>query len=448
MHPSLMLSLSSKIYNLRFTYLLTLSFAAISLIVLYGWHHYSSQKLLRSFFPYAPKLDVSFFSPPSLDDSLKYRKLLELTTSPRSYNKHHPTLGFGNIYCISLPTRQDRRESMRKLAAALGINITFIDAISKEHPMIGWIGERVSEVRKQKVKLMAKYSGLKEEKFGGMGPNSVWLTSSLVTEANSARLKGIKLPNLTASHPEFQGKNWVEHLWTVPDPSMLAPSDDNFNITAALWDKQEKIAPRQLNAAAISTYYNHLRALRLLQESGAKSALILEDDVDTEWDLERRWRSLERHLPEDWETVFLGHCWGRELLNPQFGHPNLHKSSQPLCLHGYAVSQRGANKLLKLYNDPWIAFQTPVDTCIPGFIKRGLISYSVEPPIIIQSKVLESDIQSGKGSKWRGLLADSVMERILKSEGANITTTLNGAQGKDIDPASGYFFMQINTCGA
>lgn len=49
-------------------------------------------------------------------------------------------------------------------------------------------------------------------------------------------------------------------------------------------------------------------------KNGDESALILEDDVDIEWDLEMLWNPIAGKLPLDWEVVYLGHCWGRELL--------------------------------------------------------------------------------------------------------------------------------------
>lgn len=47
-------------------------------------------------------------------------------------------------------------------------------------------------------------------------------------------------------------------------------------------------------------------------------------------------------------------------------------------------------------------------------------AYSMEPPVIIQSKELASDIQDGLGSNWRGLLADSTWDRILRDEGHDV----------------------------
>jgi hypothetical protein len=203
---------------------------------------------------------------------------------------------------------------MTKIAAALGVEITFVDAIAKEHPVIGWIGEQASEVRRRKLELMSQYSGLEKEKIGGMGPGSVWLTVNNGKAANQEFLRNIELPSLAAARPEFKGGNWVEYLWSVSDHYTLTSSKPDFNVTAEMWDNQEPMLQRQINPATVSTYYNHLRVLRMIQENEEESALILEDDVDMEWDLERRWRSIERHLPSDWETVFLGHCWSHELI--------------------------------------------------------------------------------------------------------------------------------------
>lgn len=47
-------------------------------------------------------------------------------------------------------------------------------------------------------------------------------------------------------------------------------------------------------------------------ERGDESALILEDDVDIEWDIETLWARIEAKLPKDWDTCLLGHCWGKE----------------------------------------------------------------------------------------------------------------------------------------
>ena len=85
---------------------------------------------------------------------------------------------------------------------------------------------------------------------------------------------------------------------------------------------------------------------------------------------------------------------------------------------------------MSLALDPWRAYQTPIDTLVPFHArispvnpavelkaKSHIYAYSLEPPLIIQSKQLSSDIQDGIGSTWRGLLADSTWDRVLRDEG-------------------------------
>lgn len=77
--------------------------------------------------------------------------------------------------------------------------------------------------------------------------------------------------------------------------------------------------------------------------------------------------------------------------------------------------------MLSLLQDPWSAYQAPIDVAIPTLYEAGLInSYSVDPPLILQAKDSLSDIQSGIGSKWRGLLADSTLDRIWRDAGLNV----------------------------
>jgi len=347
-------------------------------------------------------------------NTLAYRTQLELSTSPPEFLAHSPTLTFDHIYVLSLPWRTDRREQMTKLARALGVEITFVDASSKEEPFIRWIAEQAVIVRKQRLEIMAKTRKVPIDTLGGLTVGNTWLQQSADEHGR------VPFPKLKT--PSFPGaENWVEYLEqhdVAGTLDQLVPNNPKLNVTEALIDPVEKIAGRQVNEGVISTFWGHTRAMQQIVRNNDKSALILEDDVDAEWDLERMWSRIERRLPTDWDAALLGHCWGRELLKPAYLHPLLHQSSVPLCLHAYALSNKGARTLLSLLNNPWTAYQTAVDTAVPSFVMFGLLnSFSVEPPLIIQRKDGPSDIQAGIGSKWRGLLADSTVERIAKSEG-------------------------------
>lgn len=290
---------------------------------------------------------------------LSYRRKLELTTSPKSYI-HSPTMTFSSIYVLSLPTRQDRRAKMTKIADALGVKIEFVDALDKSLPIIQWIGEQLAVAREKKRGYLANWMGVEPDKVGGLSAGSVWLARhgdvwKGDTSFPSTRLTQLQNPDPDSpaeqalgnilylpeaeKREEWGGMTWTDYLEKHADePSAsnpLRPSDPEFNITEALWDHMEYQPKRQLNEAVISTWFSHSRVIRRMREKGDESALVLEDDVDIEWDLERIWAGMERRLTGgkgdgfgegenrvggkgkdmDWEMVFLGHCWGAEVMS-------------------------------------------------------------------------------------------------------------------------------------
>ncbi|GAA6009239.1 hypothetical protein JCM11491_004241 [Sporobolomyces phaffii] len=375
-------------------------------------------------------------------DSLGYRNHLESTTSPASQAVHSPTLTFDHIYVLSLPTRHDRREQMQQLARAHGIRITFVDAANKDAPFIKWIAERAVEVRRERLRIMAEVRGVAESSLGGLHVGNDWLVQTPGPDSPT--------PFPPLIDPRFPSGDWIAHLEAHDEANslgLLKPDNPNLNITEALYDPNERIAGRQVNEGVISTFWGHSRAIKKILENGDKSALILEDDVDVEWDLERLWSRIERRLPRDWDATLLGHCWGKELLQPQYLHPHLHHSTVPLCLHAYALSSAGAKRVLSLLLNPWTAYQTAVDTAVPSFIQFKLLnSFSVEPPLIIQRKDGPSDIQKGIGSKWRGLLMDSTVERIRKANGEDVWEDVYDPNA--LDPATVFRYGNNRKCHA
>ncbi|GAA5909705.1 uncharacterized protein JCM6883_004606 [Sporobolomyces salmoneus] len=403
------------------------------LISTYSLHHRSSPG------PLVSNLST-FVSDPS--NSLSYRNHLEETTSPTSQIVHSPTLTFDHIYVLSLPTRHDRRDQMRELARAHGLKITFVDAANKDEPFIRWIAERAVEVRKERLRIMAEVRGVSESSLGGLHVGNDWLVQTPSPTSST--------PFPPLIDPRFPSGDWIAHLESHDESNslhLLKPQNPNLNITEALYDKNERIPGRQVNEGVISTFWGHSRAMKMILKNGDKSALILEDDVDVEWDLERLWSRIERRLPRDWDATLLGHCWGKELMQPQYLHPHLHRSTVPLCLHAYALSHDGARRLLNLLLNPWTAYQTAVDTALPSFIQFELLkSFSIEPPLIIQRKDGPSDIQKGIGSKWRGLLMDSTVERIRKYKGEEVWEDV--FDPKALDPATVFRYGNNRKCHA
>ena len=229
---------------------------------------------------------ASVESPARLDDEdlLAYRQHLEETTSPAHF-KHSRTLTFTHIYVLSLAKRTDRRERMSKIARALGLELTFVDAMDKADPAMGWIGERVAETRKKKVKLIAKAREVDKSTIGGGGIESVWLEGMDVED--------LRLPSL--AEKRWKGKDWVTYL-SEADPATLRPRP-GFNVSEALYDPNEDNERRQLTEPVLATWFSHVKVAKTMEENGDESALVLEDDVDLEWDIGRLWANAHRRLP-------------------------------------------------------------------------------------------------------------------------------------------------------
>ncbi|BGP34670.1 hypothetical protein JCM10296v2_006492 [Rhodotorula toruloides] len=448
----------------------------VLLVVLWVGSSATKDPASRHLDKYLPSLSLTSLSSPSLSrkDPLAYRRFLEETTSPANLTTHSPTLAFDHIYVLSLPARQDRRADMRQIADALGVTIEFVDAADKREPFLKWIAERVKESRDERRKVMAAARNRSPSSIGGLKIGSDWITpfpGDLSTfPLSSAKPLPDRFPRFPLTSPSYTGgaKTWVSHLESLHSAggrhTSLRPSDPNLNVSSLLWDPREKLGVRQVHEGVISTYWGQTRAMKRMLENGDRTALILEDDVDIEWDLERLWKGIERRLPrnketgeEEWDVTYLGHCWGGEFQKPQYLHPLLHRSTGPMCLHAYALTATGAHTLLSHLLDPWSAFSTAVDLVIPSLLHiQDLLdprwasrdhgegirhaplvrSWSVVPPLVVQRKDGPSDLQKGTGSPWRGVLRDSTIERIKRGDGTWGDEWDNVFDPASVDPAT------------
>ncbi|RUS26534.1 t-SNARE [Jimgerdemannia flammicorona] len=162
--------------------------------------------------------------------------------------------------------------------------------------------------------------------------------------------------------------------------------------------------------AQLACWRSHMHVYQEIVANNMTSALILEDDIDMEVDIEKRVFEVTPHLPNDWDVWFLGHCHEQEL-DDKLGHPSLQRSYQPQCTHSYVVSQRGAPKLVKMLAQIGKA----IDITIRDRIRTGeLKAYSVQPPWTTQLKMKSdpSDVMPGRTSGWTTPMEDSAYDRI------------------------------------
>ncbi|CAG8738500.1 6665_t:CDS:1, partial [Dentiscutata heterogama] len=133
-------------------------------------------------------------------------------------------------------------------------------------------------------------------------------------------------------------------------------------------------------------YLSHYRLYESIVKRGYESALILEDDVDMELNITDIMTKAHQNLPNDWDLLFIGHCHSSntEYAANLIAH-ELRKYGHLQCTHAYAVSAKGAKKLLEKLqiND----LQQPIDMEIRYLMEAGELNvYSIHPSIVIQIK--------------------------------------------------------------
>ncbi|KAJ3861601.1 hypothetical protein EV359DRAFT_66348 [Lentinula novae-zelandiae] len=148
-------------------------------------------------------------------------------------------------------------------------------------------------------------------------------------------------------------------------------------------------------------------------------SIILEDDIDMEKDIRRRLHRIWVNLPDDWDVVFLGHCWSNESFWPAISLPTkspktqytstegvsentLHPSYSPKCTHAYALSPPGVHKLLAHLEYPPFAYSRAIDQAYAWLVSSGRINaYSVVGSVVVQVKgtVTDSGSSNDKGDE-------------------------------------------------
>jgi len=173
-----------------------------------------------------------------------------------------------------------------------------------------------------------------------------------------------------------------------------------------------------LKPVEIACWHSHFEVFRKIADGDDDVAIIFEDDIDMEWDLERRLRYIWPFLPDGWDQVMIGHCLSDEAEKNRkvTGTTYLYRASQPMCTHAYALSKKSAAHFVRLMRSPLFAYSRPIDHAFNWLVSTKQIeAFSVHPPPVIQSAVTHSDISGmGPGEYY---LMDSALERASMWEG-------------------------------
>lgn len=310
---------------------------------------------------------------------------------------HSRTLGVASrLYTIGLAHRKDRHDSMERLASAMEIDLTWHYGLLSSDPLVDRILERVQWARAESL-------------------NTVSHTHS----NDNPTLHFSWAPDVGQSGPLDSPEE--SELWFLPPgtPGALNPlpqtsSADSPISIATLNGEDFVYAELPVLRAQISCWYSHYEVLSKIARGDDEVAIVFEDDIDMEWDLEARLRRLWEYLPEDWDIVMLGHCMSKEWEKPAVhGTPYLHPSTHVLCTHAYAVSREGARRAVRYLRSSLFAFSRPIDGAINHLNFHKLLTlYSVEPPVVVQTRTTLSDIFDGFGSAKDQWLDDSAVDRL------------------------------------
>ncbi|KXN83351.1 hypothetical protein AN958_01546 [Leucoagaricus sp. SymC.cos] len=334
------------------------------------------------------------------------------------------TLGVAKkMYMLTLPARKDRRLRMETLRKALGLQWTYVDGLQSTNELTQKIWEWVLRVREGEPTIISEdhpsYSHPLPGSIGFSWPDHI---DHLV---------------LSSTPIDF----WSDTVWATPatvfNPTPYHPTRCAMHDYHILDIDAELPEHLILTRARIACWYSHISVIHNIannKEPDLDSAyIILEDDIDMEKDIAQQLKVLWVSLPRDWDMVFLGHCWADEkkypalpIMYPEPAHAGsnnkdsphnttrrinrLHPSNMPKCTHAYAVSKRGARRLLAYLRYPPFAYSRAVDQAISWLIETGKIkSYTVVPSLIIQTKEDNSDISPGTGGGWPERLVNGVL---------------------------------------
>lgn len=277
--------------------------------------------------------------------SSSYRERLSTIRSSDSL-PHSKTLGvFDRIYVINLAARDDRRRVMSDLERAMDIEFTWHNATFYEEDVVSRIMGRLRRWRIENV-----VEPQNEETRDPNRPYVFRWSEDVFEESDDALgVRGADLWSLEEEERHLEKET----------------TSDNRTVLLDAYDEDgQRFGKIPLRPSQIACWHSHYSVLRRIAEGNDEVALILEDDIDMEWDLEHRLSVMWPFLPQDWDVVLLGHCMSREFGKPLQGAPTLFPATQSLCNHAYAVNRRSASRLVRYLRSESFAYSRAIDHAV------------------------------------------------------------------------------------
>lgn len=222
------------------------------------------------------------------------------------------------IYVISLPRRTDRRFQMDRLKDVLNLNWTYKDACEANTPLVTGILRQVHVLR-------SKWMPQPQPGDGHMPLESIvspfdWPhhLEDAICSRGTLQPSGAELWTLYSLHSPAGSVTPVETAGPYAIAIAHSPSDEpalasdfpplacaSGNNVLATFSTDLPLY-RRLTAAKVACWYSHFQTIHEIANGKDETALVLEDDIDIERDVEMRLQPLLGALPIDWDIVYLG----------------------------------------------------------------------------------------------------------------------------------------------
>jgi len=371
---------------------------------------------------------IPIYEEAEVDEETRFREAVA-TIRPSDASNHSRTLGIADgIFVISLERRQDRRDLMDAIARALDLNFNYISATDFKTPKgLSTVEKLIERVRWQRDRIddrEAKQEDWPKQSASDREDDGTYIWNAFPFAWSEDVVENAKNPldkPIGWTGADFWDMDPPDEEWEAAHP-LPSLTDEEKRVGVPMAVVKNILHKRQnLTNAAVSCWHSHVKALREIVRRQLNVAIVFEDDIDIEWDVERLLKLQLPFLPDDWDIVYLGHCFSQEYDSPLVpGSALLRPTKHTLCTHGYAVSLRGATRLLRYLRSPDYAFSRPIDHAIKDLYQmHDIKSYSIYPPVVVQTKSDVSDITGTVETHWKvkEALVDSTVERLamLKS---------------------------------
>jgi len=128
----------------------------------------------------------------------------------------------------------------------------------------------------------------------------------------------------------------------------------------------------ELTRGAVGCYLSHVGVWNRMLQGTGDCLLVFEDDAWVVPSLGAHVEGLMSHVPTDWDIVLLGY-----VLTKYRKGTHLHQAYRFYCLHGYLISRKGAEKILRSGYVYPIAKQ--LDSMLSDLADKGLLNVYAAP---------------------------------------------------------------------